>query len=118
MTTEYTATESDSAKKAAAKVALGDLYRITGDSAAAIGVYREAVALERGNIDAMAGLGLSLFADGAAEDDRAKMQEGLNYMQAFTEKAPDTHRLKSSVRESIDYLKTDLKMTPQKLPGS
>jgi hypothetical protein len=46
------------------------------------------------------------------------MQEGLNYMQAFTEKAPDTHRLKSSVRESIDYLKTDLKMTPQKLPGS
>jgi tetratricopeptide (TPR) repeat protein len=118
MTTEYTATESDSAKKAAAKVALGDLYRITGDSAAAIGVYREAVALERGNIDAMAGLGLSLFADGAAEEDRAKMQEGLNYMQAFTEKAPDTHRLKSSVRESIDYLKTDLKMTPQKLPGS
>ena len=118
MTTEYAATESDAAKKAAAKVALGDLYRITGDSAAAIGVYREAIGLERGNIDAMAGLGLSLFADGAAEDDRAKMQEGLNYMQAFTEKAPDTHRLKSSVRESIDYLKTDLKMTPQKMPGS
>ena len=112
----YAESVSDNAAKGEAKTTIGDLFRVTGDSANAIAAYREALQFDRKNIDAMAGLGLSLFAEGAGMEDRAMMQEGLNYMQAFADGAPDNHKLKASVIESIDYLKTSEKLTPKKLP--
>ena len=112
----YAESVTDSAAKGATKLMIGDLYRVAGDSANAIAAYREALQFDNKNINAMAGLGLSLFAEGAGMEDRAMMQEGLNYMQAFVDSAPDNHKLKASVMESIDYLKTSEKLTPKKLP--
>src|SRR5690606_19102153 len=113
---DIAAAESDAAAKAVAKTTIGDLYRVAGDSENSIAAYREALQLDSKNINAMAGLGLSLFAEGAGTEDRPMMQEGLNYMQAFVEDAPDNHQLKASVIEAIDYLKTAEKLTPKKLP--
>ena len=113
---DIAAAETDAAAKAAAKTTIGDLYRVAGNSESSIAAYREALQIDSKNISAMAGLGLSLFAEGAGTEDRAMMQEGLNYMQAFVEGAPDNHHLKSSVAEAIDYLKTAEKLTPKKLP--
>ncbi len=77
------------------------------------------------NADATGKLGLSLFGLGAASEpeDKAKEQEGLNYMQKYTEMAPiaatdseSDKELKTSVKQSVDYLKAE-KMTPQKPPA-
>jgi len=45
------------------------------------------------------------------------MQEGLNYMQRFADIAPETHPLKASVKDAVDYLKTK-QLTPQKTTRS
>ena len=77
--------------------------------------------------EAMAGLGLTLFAQGAAAspEDKSLEQEGLNYMQKYTEIAPvsstdsqNLKELKQSIKETVDYLKNQQKMTPQKVPAT
>lgn len=111
---EYFTVEKDPAAVLKSRVVLGDLLRETGDSEGAITAYRGALATDPENANALAGIGLSLFSVGVGEDNKEKMQEGLNFMQQFVDKAPDTHPLKNSVRDSIEYLKTDQKLTPQR----
>jgi hypothetical protein len=43
------------------------------------------------------------------------MQEGLNFMQRFSDIAPDTHKLKASVKDAVELLKTEQKLAPQKI---
>jgi tetratricopeptide (TPR) repeat protein len=111
----YLAIESDPVKKAKAQLAYGDIMREVGDSDKAIAAYRVVLQNSPDNLDAMAGLGLSLFNSGVIASDKAQMQEGLNFMQKFADAAPDTHPLKSSVREAVDYLKNTEKLAPQKV---
>jgi tetratricopeptide (TPR) repeat protein len=111
----YEALETDAAKKSRWELVLADGFRIAGDSPNAIIAYRKVLESSPENPDALAGLGLSLFSVGAGvvPENTAQMQEGLNYMQRFTEVAPETHPLKSSVKDAVDYLKTK-QLTPQK----
>lgn len=111
----YMAVETDPAKKAKAQVTLGDVMREANDSDAAIAAYRVALSQSPDNADALAGLGLSLFNSGVIANDKEQMQEGLNYMTKFTEVAPATHPLKSSVKDAVDYLKNQEKLAPQKV---
>ena len=113
---EYTAAETDPAKKAQAEVYVGDLYRITGDSKSAVEAYRKVLTTAPDNADAMAGLGLSLVnigynADGSINE--TVMQEAINHLQRFTEVAPENHSLKESVKGTVEYLKT-MKLKPEK----
>ena len=112
---EYLAVETDAKKKSDAQLVLGDVLRETGDSENAIVAYRNALEASPNNPDALAGLGLSLFAAGAGAvpENKAQMQEGLNYMQRFAEVAPENHPLKTSVKEVVEYLKSK-ELTPQK----
>ena len=112
--TQYFAVETDPAKKVSAQLALGDIMREAGESEPAIAAYRVVLESQPENPDALAGIGLSLFNVGVVENDKVKMQEGLNIMQKFADTAPDTHPLKSSVKEAVDYLKTEQKLAPQK----
>lgn len=116
----YIAAEPDAAKKTAARQTLADMYRTAGDFDKAIAAYRAVLETAPDNMDATAGLGLSLFAKGAATDpqDKEALQEGLNYLQKFSDTAPDTHPLKASVKETVEYLKTEqkLKAQPTKTP--
>jgi len=111
---QYFVVEPDAAKKLAAQLALGDIMREAGESEPAIAAYKLVLETQPDNADALAGMGLSLFNVGVVENDKAKMQEGLNLMQKFADTAPDTHPLKVSVKEAVDYLKTEQKLAPQK----
>ena len=110
---EYIAVETDKAAKTEAQVWMADVYRVTGDSDNAIVEYRKALEMSPDNPDALAGLGLSLFSVGETNGNTQQKQEGLNLMQRFAEVAPDAHKLKKSVADVVEYLKTQ-KLTPQK----
>jgi lipopolysaccharide biosynthesis regulator YciM len=121
--TEYVAFETDADKKISAQMTLGDIMRFTGEFEKAIASYREVLAAKPDHPEAMASLGLSLVADGASQtpENKEKMQEGLNFMQRYTEIAPVTatdtaqgKELKESVKATVDYLKSE-KMVPQKV---
>lgn len=114
--TEYLSTETDAAKKTEAEVFLADVYRIAGDSPNAIAEYKKVLEKSPNNADALAGLGLSQAnagynADGSVNDEM--MQEAINNLQKFSDVAPDNHKLKGSVKETVDYLKTQ-NFKPQK----
>jgi tetratricopeptide (TPR) repeat protein len=117
--TEYLAFETDAVKKTEAEVFLGDIYRIGGDSANAIAEYKKVLEKSPSNMDALAGLGLSQAnagynADGTINDEM--MQQAINNLQKFSDTAPENHKLKISVKEAVDYLKTQ-NFKPQKSTG-
>lgn len=111
---QYFEVETDAARKTKARLDLGDMLREAGEAEPSIVAYRAVLEVAPDNPDALAGLGLSLFNVGVIEDDKAKMQEGLNIMQKFADSAPDTHPMKLSVKQAVEYLKTEQKLAPQK----
>ena len=110
---EYLAAETDAARKLSVSLVLADMYRIQGDSENAIAAYKQMLASSPDNPDALVGAGLSLVNLGFINDDKAKLQEGANYLQKFVSVAPDTHKLKVSAADSIKYLK-EQNITPVK----
>lgn len=115
--TEYLSLETDPAKKSKAEMTLGDILRENGDCDGAIPAYKKILETVPDDPDALAGAGLCLFSVGYGNSDKAQMQEGLNYMTRFAEIAPDTHKLKTSVKDAVDLLKNEQKLAPQKLPA-
>ncbi len=103
---EYFKLETDAAKKAKAEVTLGNIMREVGNSDNAIIAYRAALESMPNDPDALAGLGLSLFNAGVVADNKQQMAEGLGVMERFAEVAPETHPLKSSVKDAVTYLKS------------
>ena len=112
---EYSALETDALKRNQWQLILADGFRQAGNSADAVIAYRKVIEVTPDNPDALAGLGLSLFSVGAGTvpENTAQMQEGLNFMQRFADIAPETHPLKASVKEVVEYLKTK-QLAPQK----
>ncbi len=76
---------------------------------------REALEYQRGSGGR---LGSNLVKLGIISDNTPQKQEGLNYMQRFAEVAPDNHPLKSSVKDAVEYLKTQDKLAPEKIKPS
>lgn len=111
---EYLAVETDPLKKAKVEMTLGDILRENGDCDGAIAAYKKILERSADDVDALAGAGLCLFSVGYGNSDKAQMQEGLNFMTRFSELAPDTHKLKTSVKDAVDLLKNEQKLTPQK----
>ena len=114
---EYISLETDAAEKAKAVLIVADIYRVAGDSENAVTEYRKVLAASPDNIDAMAGLGLSLINVGYLKEDKALMQEGSNYLQKFATAAPDTHKLKQDAIATIENLKKEQNVTPVKAAG-
>lgn len=115
MLPEYEKVETDAAKKAEAGLILADLYRVMGDSDNAIPAYKKILETSPNNVDALAGAGLSLVNNGFLKNDKAQMQEGTNYLQQFVSAAPDTHKLKADAAATIDLLKKEQNVAPQKV---
>ena len=111
---EYLATETDAAKKAKAHSMMADALRESGDCEAAAAEYKQILTNKADDPDALAGAGLCLFSNGVASGSKETMQEGMNIMTRFVEVAPENHKLKESVKTSIEYLKTEQKLAPQK----
>ena len=113
---EYVAVEPDAAKKAEANLIFADLYRVVGDSENAITAYKKILETSTEDVDALAGVGLSLVNLGYINNDKTKMQEGSNYLQKYSTIAPDGHKFKADAVALIETLKKEQNVTPQKLP--
>jgi tetratricopeptide (TPR) repeat protein len=110
---ELIAAETDPAKKLKAQIDAAQMYFDTGNAPKAIEAFQSVLAANPDNLDATLGLGLALFSTG----DKGKYQEAANYLQRFVDKAPDTHPLKASAKESLDYLKKNENVQPQRTGG-
>ena len=107
---DYIAVEPDPARKAKAKTDAAQMLLDAGAPDKAFTEFRAILATEPDNADANLGAGLALFSSG----DKTKYQDAANYLQHFLDKAPDTHPLKQSGKEALDYLKTAEKVVPEK----
>jgi tetratricopeptide (TPR) repeat protein len=110
---EYSNAQTDAAKKIEAKLTIADLYRVAADSNNAIAAYKDILATNPDNVDALAGAGLSLVNLGFLNTDKAAMQEGANFLQKFIAVAPETHRYKQDAAGLIEALKAE-NVAPQK----
>lgn len=107
---DYIAVETDPAKKAKAKTDAAQMLLDAGAPDKAFAEFRAILETEPDNADANLGAGLALFSSG----DKTKYQDAANYLQRFLDKAPDTHPLKQSGKEALEYLKTAEKVVPEK----
>lgn len=122
----YIAAEPDAAKKLAARATLGDMYRTAGDFDKAVAAYKAVLETSPDNMEVMAKLGLSLVAQGMTVDppNRDQLQDGLNYMEKYastvqimpTDSKSD-QEFKQSVKETVEYLKTEQKLKAQPAKG-
>jgi tetratricopeptide (TPR) repeat protein len=112
---EYQNVETDPIKKESSKLILADLYRVSADMDNAVAEYRKVLETSPDNLDGMVGLGLSLVNAGFINDNKEQLQEGANMLQKFASAAPDTHKYKKDATEAIEMLKTEQKITPQKV---
>jgi tetratricopeptide (TPR) repeat protein len=119
---EYLTVETDPVKKTAYMVTLGDIMRYSGDFEKAVAAYKSVLETTPDNNDVMASLGLSLVAQGTSVDppNREQLQEGLNYMQKYADTvailptdSPTVQEFKKSVKETVEYLKTEQKLKAQ-----
>jgi tetratricopeptide (TPR) repeat protein len=122
MINEYVAQETDAAKKLKMQTTLGDIMRSAGEFDKAIAAYKAVLEAAPDNSEVMASLGLSLVAQGTAVDppNRDQLQEGLNYMQKYADTvailptdSPTVQEFKRSVKETVEYLKTEQKLKAQ-----
>lgn len=122
---EYIAAEPDPAKKTSAKVTLGDIMRLAGEFDKAIAAYRSVLETAPDNNEVMASLGLSLVALGTSVEpaNKEQLQEGLNYMQKYADTVSilptdpkHIQEFKQSVKDTVEYLKTEQKLKPQATP--
>lgn len=107
------AIEIDPAKKAKLRAEALQMIFDAGSMDLATAEARKVLTEDPDNVDANRILGLALFASG----DKTKYQEAANYLQHYVDKAPDTDPLKSSAKESLDYLKTAENIKPEKATG-
>lgn len=107
---DYIAVEPDPARKAKAKTDAAQMLLDAGAPDKAFAEFRAILETEPDNADANLGAGLALFSSG----DKTKYQDAANYLQRFLDKAPDTHPLKQSGKEALEYLKTAEKVVPEK----
>ncbi|MBA2379574.1 MAG: hypothetical protein H0V76_08370 [Blastocatellia bacterium] len=113
LTEAYLSSGADRAAKERAMVAIGDVHRSAGDMDRAVAAYRKALETAPKNVDAMAGIGLSLVNSGYESDSREQLQEGSNYLNQFINSAPDNHKFKSDAKELVEAIKASHKINPQ-----
>jgi tetratricopeptide (TPR) repeat protein len=107
---EYIAVETAPDKKTKAQLDVAQMLLDANASDKAYTEFQKILAENPENVDAMLGAGLALFQSG----DKTKFQEAANYLQRFVDKAPETHKLRASAKDALDYLKSAENVKPQK----
>jgi tetratricopeptide (TPR) repeat protein len=113
---EYLVIETDPTKKVNAQLTYADIAMQAGDFDAAIVELRKIIEQDPNNLKANEKLGYALITAGSIADDKTKTQEGTNYLQKFIDLAPETDTGKAYAKETIEQMKTQQKIVPQKLP--
>jgi len=111
---DYIAVETDPAKKAKAEMDKAQMLFDAGAADKAIVEFKKILDAQPDNVDALYGMGIAEISVAYGASDKAKMQEGVNYLQQFVDKAPDTHRYKSEAKATLAELKNTEKVVPEK----
>lgn len=112
---EYIAVETDPAKKSKAQFTAADMAMKSGEVDLAVGEFQKIVDSDPSNSKAVYNLGIALIAQAANQNnDKAKIQEGVNYLQRFVDTAPDTDNDKAYAKATIDAMKAENNIAPQK----
>ena len=111
---EYMAAEPDAKKKSDAQLALGEALQDSNDFDQAVVEFEKVLAVDANNVDALSGAGFSLVNIGYINNDKAKLQQGANYLQKFADVAPDTNKYKADAKALIESLKKEQNVAPQK----
>lgn len=114
---EYLAEVIDPAQKIKFQTEEADLLLDAQKADLAYAEYQKILTANPDNLDATIGAGLSLINVGYMSGDKAKLQEGINYLQRFADKAPDTDKRKLEAKTTIEELKKAENITPQKTPS-
>lgn len=100
----------DAANKNKWAVMRGDVFRFAGRSDEAVAAYKNAIAADPNNVDALYGLGLTLI----AFQEKEKIQEGANALAEFVSKAPETDRRVPDVKAALEAVKTAYQVEAEK----
>ena len=111
---DYLAVETDPAKKSKAQMDKAQMLFDAGASDKAIVEFKKILDAQPDNADALYGMGIAEISVGYANNDKAKLQDGVNYLQQFVDKAPDTHRFKSEAKATLAELKSTENVVPEK----
>lgn len=111
---EYIALESDAKLKSQAQLNLAQTLLRMGNYEQSVVEFQKVLEADANNVDALGGIGLSLVTVGYEKKDKAKFQEAANYLQKFVDLAPDTNPLKADARATIETLKAEQSVAPQK----
>jgi len=112
---EYMALETDAKLKSDAQLALAGTLQDSNEFDQATVEFGKVLEADPNNVDALAGIGLSLVNVGYISGDKSKFQEAANYLQKFADLAPNTNPLKAGALETIDTLKKEQSVAPQKV---
>jgi tetratricopeptide (TPR) repeat protein len=107
---EYIDVEADTPKKTKLRGEALQLLFDAEDLELAIGESRKVLAADPEDLIATRVLGLALFASG----DKTKFQEAAKYLQRYVTRAPDTDPLKKPAMDSLEYLRTQENIKPQR----
>lgn len=120
---EFIAAEVDPVKKLKARQNLGDIYRATGQFEKAIAAYKLVIEAAPENQEVTAMIGLCYFGLGTSVDppNKEQLQEGLNYLDKYAQTVqiaatdtPNQKEFKQSVKDAVEYLKTEQNLKAQK----
>jgi tetratricopeptide (TPR) repeat protein len=111
---EYLAAETDEAKKSKAQMDAAKMLFEANAFDRAVTEYQKILTTNPDNVDALVYAGLSLINVGYSTNDKAKFQEGANYLQRFVDKAPETHSLKADAKAVLENIKAQQNIKPEK----
>ncbi len=112
---EYIALKTDAKKKSDAQLALAEALQDSQEFDLAIVEFEKVLVQTPDNIEALAGAGFSLVNVGYINSDKSKFQQGANYLQKFSDLAPDSHKYKTDAKGLIETLKKEQSVAPQKI---
>jgi len=116
---EYMAVETDAAKKGKAQLDMAQMLLDAGAADKSMVEFKKILDAQPDNVDALYGMGVSEISVGYAASDKVKLQEGVNYLQQFVDKAPDAHRYKAEAKATLTELKNTESVVPEKTkPGT
>jgi len=118
---EYLAVETDPAKKMRGQNGLGDALFMGGKMDESIATFRQVIATNPQNLDAMLGLGTALAAKGSLAEGgsgTAMIAEARDLFQEFIKKAPDTHPKKADALATAQYLDETIKAAKEPKPST
>jgi tetratricopeptide (TPR) repeat protein len=107
---EYINSEQDQAKKDKAQSSFGDALFFAGKVDESVAKFREILAKNPNNLDAIYGLGIALAAKVTdATKDAAILTEAHDMLQQFVTKAPEGYPRKQEAADSVKYLEETMK---------